>query len=101
MLFVLRLIFFGGVGKVIVQLASLILMKNENTLLVQILLFEIFLFGFIFLQETNSSVKDEKVWIVEFEGQFFFSHGKTNPCDVATGSMARKTLKILKFNVII
>ena len=39
--------------------------------------------GFIFLQETHSSVKDEKVWSNEFEGQqLFFSHGNTNSCGV-------------------
>ena len=39
--------------------------------------------GFIFLQETHSSVKDEKIWNDEFGGQLFFSHGKTNSCGVA------------------
>ena len=41
--------------------------------------------GFIFLQETHSSVKDEKVWSDEIEGQLFFSHGETSSCGVATG----------------
>ena len=41
--------------------------------------------GFIFLQETHSSIKVEKVWSDEFEGQLFFSHGKTNSCSVAIG----------------
>ena len=51
--------------------------------------------GFIFLQETHSSVKDEKVWSDEFERQLFFSHGKTNSSGVAIGFMATKALKIL------
>ena len=51
--------------------------------------------GFIFLQETHSSVKDEKLWIDEFEGQLFFSHGKTNSCGVAIGFVGKKALNIL------
>ena len=41
--------------------------------------------GFIFLQETHSSVKDEKVWSDEIEGLLFFSHGETSSCGVAFG----------------
>ena len=51
--------------------------------------------GFIFLQETHSSVKDEKLWNDEFEGQLFFSHGKTNSCGVAIGFVGKKALNIL------
>ena len=51
--------------------------------------------GFIFLQETHSSVKDEKVWSDEFEGQLFFSHGKTNSCGAAIGFVGTKALNIL------
>ena len=51
--------------------------------------------GFIFLQETHSSVKDEKIWNDEFGGQLFFSHGKTNPCGVAIGFVGTKVLNIL------
>ena len=46
--------------------------------------------GFIFLQETHSSVKDEKIWNDEFGGQLFFSHGKTNSCGVAIGFVGTK-----------
>ena len=49
----------------------------------------------IFLQETHSSVKDEKLWNDEFEGQLFFSHGKTNSCGVAIGFVGTKALNIL------
>ena len=49
----------------------------------------------IFLQETYSSVKDEKIWNDEFEGQLFFSHGKTNSCGVAIGFVGTKALNIL------
>ena len=51
--------------------------------------------GFIFLQETHSSVKDEKIWNDEFEGQLFLSHGKINSCAVAIGFVGTKALKIL------
>ena len=51
--------------------------------------------GFIFLQEAHSSVKDENVWSDKFEGQLFFSHGKTNSCGVAIGFVGTKSLNIL------
>ena len=51
--------------------------------------------GFSFLQETHSSVKDEKIWNDEFGGQLFFSHGKTNSCGVAIGFVGTKALNIL------
>ena len=51
--------------------------------------------GFIFLQETQSSIKDEKIWNDEFKGQLFFSHGKTNSCGVAIGFIDTKALNIL------
>ena len=55
--------------------------------------------GFIFLQETHSSVKDEKIWNDEFEGQLFFSHGKTNSCGVAIGFVGTKALNILNIRL--
>ena len=51
--------------------------------------------GVIFLQETHSSVKDEKLWNDEFEGQLFFSHGKTNSCGAAISFVSTKALNIL------
>ena len=51
--------------------------------------------GFIFFLETHSSVKDEKLWIDEFEEECFFSHGKTNSCGVAIGFVGTKALNIL------
>ena len=51
--------------------------------------------GLIFLQDTHSSVKDEKVWSHEFEGQLFFSHGKINSCVVAIKFVGTKALNIL------
>ena len=51
--------------------------------------------GFIFLQETHSSVKDEKIWNDQFEGHLFFSHGKTNSCGIAIGFVGSKAWNIL------
>ena len=41
--------------------------------------------GIIFLQETHSSINDEKNWCDEFKRKLSFSHGKTNFCGVAIG----------------
>ena len=46
--------------------------------------------GFIFLQETHSSVDDEKRWCNELNGNLFFSHGKTNLGGVAIGYVGSK-----------
>ena len=51
--------------------------------------------GFVVLQETHSSLKDEKLWIDEFKGQLFFSDGKTNSCGVAIGFVGKRALNIL------
>ena len=49
----------------------------------------------ILLQETNSSIKDERAWSDEFNGQIFFSHGKTNSCGVTIGFVGTKDLNTL------
>ena len=52
--------------------------------------------GFILIQETHSSITDEKIWNDEFERQLFLSHGKTNYCGfVAIGFVGTKVLNIL------
>ena len=51
--------------------------------------------GFVFLQETHSSVDVEKKWNDDFQGQLFFSHGKTNSCGVAIGYYGKKPLNFL------
>ena len=38
--------------------------------------------GFVFLQETHSTIRDEKKLENEFKSRLFFSHGKTNSCGV-------------------
>ena len=39
--------------------------------------------GFLFLQEKHSCINDEIKRRDEFNGELFFSHGKTNSCEVA------------------
>ena len=50
--------------------------------------------GFLFLQETYLTLKDEVYWTQEFKGQLFFSHGKSNSCGVAICYFGSKNLKI-------
>ena len=38
--------------------------------------------GFLFLQETYSTVNDEIKWKNVFKGEIFYSHGKSNSCGV-------------------
>lgn len=38
---------------------------------------------FIFLQETHSTVSDERIWLSEWAGSGVFAHGKSNSCGVA------------------
>ena len=38
--------------------------------------------GFLFLQETHSTVNDEIKWKDDFKGEVFYSHGKSNSCGV-------------------
>ena len=49
--------------------------------------------GFIFLQEMHSCINDEIMWRDEFNGELFFSHGKTNSCGVAIGFYGSKTIE--------
>ena len=51
--------------------------------------------GFVFLQEIQSSVDVEKKWNDDFQGQLFFSHGKTNSCGVTIGYYGRKSFQLL------
>ena len=50
-------------------------------------------YGFIFLQETHSCINDEIKWRGEFNGELFFSHGKTNLCGVAIGFYGSKKIE--------
>ena len=51
--------------------------------------------GFVFLQETHSSIRDEKKWEDEFKGKLFFSHGKTNSCGVLIGYYGTKKIEVI------
>ena len=46
---------------------------------------------FLFLQETHSSLADEKKW----EDEYFFSNGETNSCGVAIGYIGNNKVNIL------
>ena len=51
--------------------------------------------GFVFLQETHSSLKDEQKWKDGFKGPLFFSHGKSNSCVVTIGYWETETFKVI------
>ena len=51
--------------------------------------------GLVFLQETHSSIRDEKKWEDEFRGKLFFSHGKTNSCGVLIGYYGTKKMEVI------
>ena len=52
--------------------------------------------GILFLQETHSSKETEVKWSDEFQGQMFFSHGKTNSCGVLTAFYGLQNLSVNK-----
>ena len=51
--------------------------------------------GFVFLQQTHSSIRDEKKWEDEFRGKLFFSHGKANSCGVLIGYYETKKIEVI------
>ena len=65
--------------------------KRIQKLEKRIKIFEYLKNGFIFFQETHSSVSDEKRWCNELDGNLYFSHGKTNSCGVAIGYVGSKS----------
>ena len=62
-----------------------------NTL--KIALYQLALF---FLEETHSSVEDEKQWRDKFKGKIFYSHDTTNSCSVATAFPGSKSLQVVE-----
>ena len=48
------------------------------------------------MQETHSSVEDEKQWSDNFKGKIFYSHGATNSCDVAIAFLGSKSLEVVE-----
>ena len=51
--------------------------------------------GSLFLQETHSSLADEKKWADELKGPIFLSRGKTNSCGVAIGYIRNNEVDVL------
>ena len=51
--------------------------------------------GFIFLQETHSSLNDEQKWKDDFGSPLFFSHRKSNSCGVAIGYCGTEAFKVV------
>ena len=52
--------------------------------------------GFLLLQETHSSLTDEKKWADDLNGPIFFSHGRTNSCGVAIGYIGSNKVDVLE-----
>ena len=50
--------------------------------------------GFLFLQETHSTITDEIKWKDDFKGEVFYSHGKSNSCGVLICFIGSKKLYI-------
>ena len=50
--------------------------------------------GFLFVQETHSTVNDEIKWKDDFKGEVFYSHGKSNSCGVLICFIGSKRLFI-------
>ena len=49
----------------------------------------------MFLQETHSTLFDEKRWQDELKGKLFFSHGHSNFCGVAIGFLGNMNFNVL------
>ena len=52
--------------------------------------------GFLLLQETHSSLADEKKWADELKGPIFFTHGKTKSCGVAIAYIGSNKVDVLE-----
>ena len=50
------------------------------------------------MQETHSSLAHEKKWADELKEPIFFSHGKTNSCEVAIGYIGNNKVDVLDKN---
>ena len=49
-----------------------------------------------FLQETHSSIEDEKQWSDSFTGKLFYSHGTTNCCNITIAFLGSKSLEVVE-----
>ena len=52
--------------------------------------------GVLFAQETHSTKEIEQKWKDELNGQIFFSHGKSNSCDIFIAFLGSKSVTITK-----
>ena len=51
--------------------------------------------GFIFLQRTHFSSKDDQKWEDNVKGPLFFSQGKSNSCGVGIGYHTTEAFKVV------
>ena len=51
--------------------------------------------GFVFLQETHSSIRAEKKWEDEFRDRLYFSYGKTNSYGILVGYYGTIKIKVI------
>ena len=51
--------------------------------------------GFIFLQETHSSLNDEQKWKDDFGSPLFFSHRKSSSCSITIGNCGTESFKVV------
>ena len=49
-----------------------------------------------FLQETHSSIEDEKQWSDSFTEKIFYSHGTTNCCSITIAFLGSKSLEVVE-----
>ena len=52
--------------------------------------------GFLFLQETHSTIDCEKKWKDEFGGDLHFSHGSSNSCGVLIAFYGNQDITVKK-----
>ena len=52
--------------------------------------------GILFLQETHSISNDEAKWNDEFKGKIYYSHGKSNSCDVLIAFYSDEKINVKK-----
>ena len=52
--------------------------------------------SFVFLQETHSSVENEKQWSDDFKRKIFYSHGTTSSCVEAIAFLGSKSLEVVE-----
>ena len=49
----------------------------------------------MFLQETHSTLFDEKRWQDDLKEKLFFSHGHSNSCGLAAGFSGKMNINVL------